>query len=70
MPLSLFWSIVIWNEYPTAFGLMGGGLILAAGLLTVFRENVRGVDLATAAPMPLAAAGAAPSANVDDLSDG
>ena len=58
MPLSLFWSIIIWNEFPTLYGLLGGGLILSAGLLTVFRENIRGVDVASAAPMPMAAAAA------------
>ena len=55
MPLSLFWSILIWNEYPSMYGWIGGALILGAGFLTVFRENIRGVDIATMAPMPMAA---------------
>lgn len=50
MPLSLFWSILIWNEYPSLYGYIGGGLILGAGLLTVFRENIRGVDVVTSVP--------------------
>ena len=58
IPVSLFWSILIWQDWPDAWGWSGCVLILGAGLLTVFRENIRNVDVASAAPMPMAAGGA------------
>lgn len=58
IPVSLFWSILIWRDWPTPWGWVGCSLILGAGLLTIVRENIRDVDTASAAPMPMAASSA------------
>ena len=58
IPLSLFWSAVIFQDWPDLWGWAGCALILGAGLLTLFRENIKDVDVATAAPMPMAASSA------------
>lgn len=41
MPLALFWGLVVFAEWPDGTALAGIALILAAGLLTVWRETRR-----------------------------
>ena len=56
IPFGAFWGVVIWGEWPTTMAWTGMALILFGGIYTLFRENIRNVDLATLAPMPAAAA--------------
>jgi drug/metabolite transporter (DMT)-like permease len=56
LPFAAFWGVVIWGEWPTTNAWLGMGLILFGGIYTLYRENIRDVDVATLAPMPAAAA--------------
>ena len=56
IPFGAFWGVVIWGEWPTPSAWLGMLLILFAGLYTLYRENIRDVDIVTSAPMPSAAA--------------
>ena len=56
IPFGAFWGVVIWGEWPTAQAWIGMVLILFGGIYTLYRENIRNVDVATSAPMPAAAA--------------
>ena len=55
---------MIWGEWPTAHTWFGMVLILFGGIYTLYRENIRNVDVASSAPMPAAAASA--QQNFDD----
>ena len=50
------WGVVIWGEWPATSAWIGMVLILFGGIYTLFRENIRNVDVATSVPMPAAAA--------------
>ena len=56
IPFGAFWGVVIWGEWPTAQAWIGMVLILVGGIYTLYRENIRNVDVASLAPMPAAAA--------------
>jgi len=56
IPFGAFWGVVIWGEWPTPSAWAGMVLILFGGIYTLYRENIRKVDVATLAPMPAAAA--------------
>jgi drug/metabolite transporter (DMT)-like permease len=56
IPFGAFWGVVIWGEWPTTNAWIGMALILFGGIYTLYRENIRDVDVATSAPMPSAAA--------------
>ena len=56
IPFGAFWGVVIWEEWPTAQAWIGMVFILFGGIYTLYRENIRNVDVATSAPMPAAAA--------------
>ena len=56
IPLGVVWGILIWNEWPDKMALVGIVLILAGGLYTIYRENIKSVDLVTSSPMPATAA--------------
>ena len=64
IPFGAFWGVVIWGEWPTLQAWIGMVLILFGGIYTLYRENIRNVDVATSAPMPAAAASA--QQNFDD----
>ncbi len=64
IPFGVFWGVVIWDEWPDQLVLIGITLILAGGLYTLYRENVRSIDVITSSPMPATAAIAQPA---DDL---
>ncbi len=51
IPVSIFWSIAIWNDWPNLLGWLGCGLILSGGLLTIVRENLRNAGARTREPM-------------------
>ena len=56
IPFGAFWGVVIWGEWPTAHAWIGMALILFGGIYTLYRENIRNIDVASSAPMPAAAA--------------
>ena len=56
IPFGALWGAVIWGEWPTTNGWIGMALILFGGIYTLFRENIRNVDVTTSTPMPGAAA--------------
>ena len=56
IPFGAFWGVVIWGEWPTAQAWIGMVLILFAGIYTLYRENIRNIDVASSALMPAAAA--------------
>ena len=39
IPLSVFWSVVLWSEWPDAFAWSGIVLICSAGLFVAYRES-------------------------------
>ena len=66
IPLGVVWGILIWNDWPDKMALAGIVLILAGGLYTLYRENIKSVDLVTSTPMPATAAIAQSQDCVDD----
>jgi drug/metabolite transporter (DMT)-like permease len=56
IPFGAFWGVVIWGEWPATTAWIGMLLILFGGIYTLFRENIRNVNVATLVPMPAAAA--------------
>ena len=66
IPLGVVWGILIWNEWPDKMALVGIGLVLSGGLYTLYRENIKSVDLVTSSPMPATAAIAQPTEFKDD----
>ena len=56
IPFGAVWGVVIWGEWPATTAWIGMLLILFGGIYTLFRENIRNVDVATSVPMPAAAA--------------
>ncbi len=44
---AFFFSAVIFGDTPDALTLTGGAIVVSAGLYTLFREKVRGQDIAT-----------------------
>ena len=68
IPFGVFWGVVIWDEWPDQMVIIGITLILAGGLYTLYRENVRSIDVITSSPMPATAAIAEPtSGSLQDL---
>lgn len=45
IPVSIIWSILIWNDWPSLLGWIGCGCIAGAGLLTIVRENLKSDEL-------------------------
>lgn len=52
MPLAIFWSIFIWNDWPAPVAWVGICLIAGAGLYVFYRETVLSRRNAVARPMP------------------
>ena len=52
IPLAVFWSIVVFNDYPDALVWIGIFLIVSAGLYTVYRESIRGRKEFFSDPVP------------------
>ena len=66
IPLGIVWGIIIWGDWPDQIALLGIILILAAGLYTLYRENIKSVDVITSSPMPATAAIVQPSDSIED----
>ena len=62
----MVWGVLIWDEWPDQLALVGIALILAGGLYTLYRENIKSVDVITSSPMPATAALAQPPERLDD----
>ncbi len=41
IPWATFWGYLIWNEVPGQNAIIGGGLIVTAGLITLWREQIK-----------------------------
>jgi len=52
LPMAVFWSIMVFGDWPDAFSFAGIALILSAGLYTFYRETVRGKPNVLEKPMP------------------
>jgi drug/metabolite transporter (DMT)-like permease len=66
IPLGVVWGILIWDEWPDQLAFVGIVLILVGGLYTLYRENIKSVDVITSSPMPATAAIAQPPDGFDD----
>jgi drug/metabolite transporter (DMT)-like permease len=66
IPLGVVWGILIWNEWPDKMALIGIVMILAGGLYTLYRENIKSVDVITSTPMRATAAIAKSEDCMDD----
>ena len=51
LPFSVFWGGVFWGQWPGLIEVGGMALIIGAGLLTLFRENVKDEGVVTTSPM-------------------
>ncbi len=52
LPLAVFWSVVVWHEWPDAIAWLGISLICGAGLFVFYRESALGQRIALRRPMP------------------
>ena len=52
MPMAVFWSVLVWGEWPDAVSWLGIALIGGAGLYVFYRETVRGRPNVIERPMP------------------
>ncbi len=52
LPLSVFWSVLLWGEWPVATTWTGIALITGAGLYVFYRETIRGRRNVLQRPMP------------------
>ncbi|MDJ0613719.1 MAG: DMT family transporter [Rhizobiaceae bacterium] len=51
LPMAIIWGVVFWNDWPDAQSWIGITMILGAGILVIYRENVKSKETASAAPM-------------------
>ena len=52
LPLAVFWSVLVFSDWPNALSWAGIALIAGAGLYTFYRETVRGRKDVLERPMP------------------
>ena len=52
MPLAVFWSVILWNDWPDTTAWLGIACIGGAGLYVFYRETVRGRENVLKRPMP------------------
>ena len=52
IPLAVFWSIVVFHDYPDALVWVGIVLIVGAGIYIIYRESIRGRKELFSDPMP------------------
>lgn len=41
MPMAIFWGVAVFHEWPDRYSWVGMGLIISAGMFTIFRETRR-----------------------------
>jgi drug/metabolite transporter (DMT)-like permease len=51
LPLAVFWSVLLWGDWPDAIAWIGIALICGAGLYVFYRESVLGRKIALRRPM-------------------
>ncbi|MDF1749046.1 MAG: DMT family transporter [Alphaproteobacteria bacterium] len=51
MPMAVMWGVVMFDEFPDAIAIGGILLIVASGLYSFWRENIRGTPIASQAPV-------------------
>ncbi len=52
LPLAVFWSVLIWGDWPEPVAWLGIALICGAGLFVFYRESTLGKRIALRRPMP------------------
>ena len=52
LPLAVFWSVLVWGDWPDATSWFGIALICGAGLFVFYRESALGQRIALRRPMP------------------
>lgn len=52
LPLAVFWSVLLWGDWPDAVSWLGITLICGAGLFVFYRESALGQRIALRRPMP------------------
>ncbi len=52
MPLAVFWSVLLWSDWPDTNTWLGIACIAGAGLYVFYRETVRGRENVLKRPMP------------------
>lgn len=52
LPLAVFWSVLLWGDWPDAVAWIGIALICGAGLFVFYREFALGQKIALRRPMP------------------
>ena len=52
LPLAVFWSVLLWGDWPDALSWLGIALICGAGLFIFYRESALGQRIALRRPMP------------------
>lgn len=56
IPLSVFWGIAIFGDWPSNLSWIGMGLILFGGVYAIYRERVKDIEIMSKVPMPASAA--------------
>ena len=56
IPLSVFWGIAIFGNWPSNLSWIGMGLILFGGVYAIYRERVKEIEIMSKVPMPASAA--------------
>ena len=56
IPLSVFWGIAIFGDWPSNLSWIGMGLILIGGVYAIYRERVKEIEIMSKVPMPASAA--------------
>jgi len=51
LPMAIFWGIIFWGDWPDIQAWIGISKILAAGIIVIYRENIKSTETASAAPM-------------------
>jgi len=51
LPMAILWGIVFWGEWPDTQAWIGMSMIMGAGIVVIYRENIKSEETASAAPM-------------------
>ncbi len=51
LPLAVFWSVLVWREWPDAVTWIGIALVCGAGLYVLYRESARGQKIVLRRPL-------------------
>ncbi len=59
LPMAILWGIVFWGDWPDLQAWIGMSMIMGAGILVIYRENLQSKETASGAPMRAATVGSA-----------